>query len=154
MEEKIKERFLELHKESHNLIFNRADVEAPLTSIQDKEFHRINKEYQSLEIDLDREKAMKRKEEHKEEEVLTLTEKEIMILQIFTDQLPNPMLMKKLVSLSGLKRNRVYEHTRKFLFAGIIGHNSKGESYYLTSKGRQYIKQHLSETLRCNGVST
>jgi hypothetical protein len=157
LEEKIKARLLELHKESHDLVHNRPDLSVPLNFDQARRFDLINKEYKVLEIELEQlRKAAKisKEEKEQEQELLKLTDKEQVVLQIFVDKLPNPVLVKTLVSLSGFKRNRIYEHTRKFLFTGIIGHNSRGDGYYLTSKGRQYIKQHLSEKLRCDGVST
>lgn len=140
--EQLKIKIIALHQQAHKIIMNRQDISQPLNFGEAKRFEDINKSCDELQKKL---RLILVVQEPKPERVFVkgqFTEQEKRLLDALKGRYPTPTPGKDLVILTGLKRNRVYEHLRTFLVAGLVAYCGRvpgKDGYQLTKPGLDHL---------------
>jgi hypothetical protein len=140
--DQLKNKIIALHAQAHQIIMNRQDINEPLTFGEAKRFAEINDSCDELQKKLRLILVVK---ELPMERVFIkgrFTEQEKKLLDALKGRYPTPTPGKDLVILTGLKRNRVYEHLRTFLVAGLVAYCGRvpgKDGYQLTKPGLDHL---------------
>lgn len=142
----LKIKIISLHAQAHHIIMNRKDISATLTFGEAKRFGDINEQCDDLQKQL--KKLIKAKEPQPKKVFVKgqFTEQEKRILEALKSRYPTPTPGKDLIGLTGIKRNRVYEHLRRFLVDGVVAYCGRvpgKDGYQLTQPGLDYLQKTL-----------